>query len=153
MILHNSDNNMVLTGRVGSIHTGTTQTGKSYTNISVAIDRSWPKKENGENVMQDGKQVFDHKTAWFKFTCWDFASNVVKNVQVGDVVKASFHASDVEAHVFADNDGTSKASIQVSPANIVLVEKSTKRATPDVGDSQPAVDDIPVEQPMAEVAI
>jgi hypothetical protein len=110
-------------GRVGSIRTNTVNN-KPVANVSIAFQRSWPKRENGQTV--EGQ--FDHQTGWVEFAAWDHAATKVseQGIEVGDIVEVSYSMADMTASAYV-KDNESKASVKCSRSTIILIAKKGEK--------------------------
>ncbi len=141
--IRNTASEVKVIARVGNVRRNESN-GQKVANISVAVQRSWQQKENGQPTGE-----FQHVTQWYELACWAFNADKTENIEKGDVVECTFNLADVKPASYT-KEGASEPtlSLKVARASVLLLAKK------DTNPSAAAQDDEPVDQPeLVEEAI
>jgi single-stranded DNA-binding protein len=153
--LSNEDAMVSAKGHVTRAPRSTKKEGTNVVNVRVAFDRSWTKKQNGQEVIDDnGQKVWERKGNIIEFAVWGPQADKVRtmNIRKGAVVEVTFSLADLLAERYQPENGDAYESIKTShTTSLRLLENGKDDGTNDVGDAQA---DIPLEeQPVAETVI
>jgi len=100
---------------------------QAVVNATLSFRRSWGKKENGQPVMENGKQVFEDKTAYVQFSLWGdaaerFNANIVKSggTDQRDVrIEAQYSMADMTNRIWGDAGDKVSVTFRASSLTII----------------------------------
>ncbi len=99
--------------------------GVAFTNFSVATSRSW--------TGQDGQR--QEKTVWFRVSVWDRQAEAC-NQYLTKGQRVLVVGEMEEPYVFTDQEGNSRASLQVRARNVQFLNSRAERESMGVGGGQ-----------------
>ncbi|MCZ0938800.1 MAG: single-stranded DNA-binding protein [Caldilineaceae bacterium] len=99
--------------------------GVAFTNFSVATSRSW--------TGQDGQR--QEKTVWFRVSVWDRQAEAC-NQYLTKGQRVLVVGEMEEPYVFTDQEGNSRASLQVRARNVQFLNSRAEREAMGVGGGQ-----------------
>ena len=104
-----------------NINTGATSTGSGYVKFSVGSKKNYPKKENGQDVLDaNGRKIYE--SSFFNVTIWGKNAEYVAglNLAKGDLV-AVYGFMDLK--YYNDNAGVRKLSADLNADKVCLLKK------------------------------
>lgn len=111
--LNNRDGEIVIKGRVGQQARFNAE--NSVTNLSFAVSRSWPSKDN------EGQ--FESRTQWYEAAVWGRTAESMATLDAGDIVEVSYHASDLRSDVWRNQDGTPKIGEDGDVRSVLKIDR------------------------------
>lgn len=114
--------------------TGSTASGSGYVKFSVGCKKNFPKKENGQDVIDaNGRKVYE--SSFFNVTVWGKNAEYVSTLNLckGDLVSV---AGTMDLHYYNDSNGVRKLGADVSANKVMLCQRKSDRS--GAGYQQPS---------------
>jgi single-stranded DNA-binding protein len=106
--------------------TGSTASGSGYVKFSVGCKKNFPKKENGQDVIDaNGRKVYE--SSFFNVTVWGKNAEYVSTLNLckGDLVSV---AGTMDLHYYNDSNGVRKLGADVSANKVMLCQRKSDRS-------------------------